>query len=47
MQENSKVKKYVNDIAKKMIIELIKRNKNLPATEIIKIKTMSGCSAIK
>ena len=47
MQENSKVKKYVNDIVKKMIIELIKRNKNLPATEIIKIKTMSGCSAIK
>ena len=28
-------------------IKLLKRNKNLPKTEVIKIKTMSGCSAIK
>mgnify|MGYP001250875143 CR=1 FL=1 len=47
MQDNSNVKSYLNEITKKMIIELIKRNEKLPATEIIKIKTMSGCSAIK
>ena len=30
-----------------MISELLIRNEKLPATELIKIKTMSGCSAIK
>jgi len=27
-----------------MLSELLKRNKELPETEIIKITTMSGCS---
>jgi ATP-binding protein involved in chromosome partitioning len=30
-----------------MLSELLKRNNKLPETEIIKITTMSGCSAIK
>ena len=30
-----------------MITQLLKRNKNLPPTEIVKITNMSGCSAIK
>ena len=33
-------------VTKKMLNELIKRNKNLPPTEVVRITTMSGCSAI-
>ena len=47
LQEDSIINKVFNEISKNMIYELLIRNKNLPATEIIKIKTMSGCSAIK
>jgi len=47
LQEDSIINKVFNEISKNMISELLIRNKNLPATEIIKIKTMSGCSAIK
>ena len=47
LQTNSLIKDVFSEISKNMISELLIRNKNLPATEIIKIKTMSGCSAIK
>ena len=47
LQEDSIINKVFNEISKNMISELLIRNKNLPATEVIKIKTMSGCSAIK
>jgi ATP-binding protein involved in chromosome partitioning len=30
-----------------MVSELLKRNENLPPTEIVRITTMSGCSAVK
>lgn len=35
------------DLTKNMIRELVKRNKDLPPTEVVKITTMAGCSAIK
>ena len=47
LQENSIVEEAFISITKNMISELLLRNKKLPATEVIKIKTMSGCSAIK
>ena len=47
LQDESEIKNTFNLISKNMISELLLRNKKLPATEVIKIKTMSGCSAIK
>ena len=47
LQDESGIKDTFNLISKNMISELLLRNKKLPATEVIKIKTMSGCSAIK
>ena len=47
LQESKIIKDIFNKISKNMISELLIRNEKLPATEVIKIKTMSGCSAIK
>ena len=47
LQDKSYIVDHFDTVTKNMIQEVIKRNKNLPKTEIIKIKTMSGCSAIK
>ena len=47
LQENSIIEKAFNTITKNMISELLLRNKKLPPTEVVKIRTMSGCSAIK
>jgi len=44
MQENTISESTFNKISKNMLSELLKRNKELPETEIIKITTMSGCS---
>ena len=44
MQENTISENTFNKISKNMLAELLKRNKELPETEIIKITTMSGCS---
>ena len=44
MQENTISENTFNKISKNMLSELLKRNKELPETEIIKITTMSGCS---
>lgn len=44
MQENTISENTFNKISKKMLSELLKRNKELPETEIVKITTMSGCS---
>lgn len=35
------------EITKNVVRETVKRNKNLPPTEAVKITTMAGCSAIK
>jgi ATP-binding protein involved in chromosome partitioning len=47
LQESKFINDIFNKISKNMISELLLRNEKLPATEVIKIKTMSGCSAIK
>lgn len=47
LQEGTILEKSFNDIAKEMVSELLKRNKNLPPTEVVRITTMSGCSAVK
>ena len=44
MQENTISENMFNKISKNMLSELLKRNKELPKTEVIKITTMSGCS---
>ncbi len=44
LQQDSPVAVSFNEITKKMLTELIKRNKELPPTEVVKITTMSGCS---
>ena len=35
------------EITKNMVTQLVKRNEELPPTEVVKITTMAGCSAIK
>lgn len=45
LQENTPLEKAFTEITKKALSELVKRNKDLPPTEIVKITTMSGCSS--
>jgi ATP-binding protein involved in chromosome partitioning len=47
LQEGTVLEKSFNDITKEMVSELLKRNANLPPTEIVRITTMSGCSSGK
>ncbi len=47
LQDETEIQSVFNDISKNMLSELLKRNNKLPETEVIKITTMSGCSAIK
>ena len=47
MQSGSIIEGVFEEITKKVVEETIKRNQNLPATEAVKITTMSGCSAVK
>jgi ATP-binding protein involved in chromosome partitioning len=47
LQEGTVLEKSFNEITKEMVSELLKRNTNLPPTEVVRITTMSGCSAVK
>jgi len=47
LQDETEIQSVFNNISKNMLSELLKRNNKLPETEVIKITTMSGCSAIK
>jgi len=47
LQDQTEIQSVFNNISKNMLSELLKRNNKLPETEVIKITTMSGCSAIK
>jgi len=47
LQKNSPLEKAFSNITKEMVSELLKRNANLPPTEVVRITTMSGCSAVK
>jgi len=45
MAEGSATQKAFEGITQKMLTELLKRNEELPETEIVRITTMSGCSS--
>ena len=47
LQNGTILEKSFNEITKEMVSELLKRNANLPPTEIVRITTMSGCSSVK
>ena len=44
LQDDSEIKKIFSEMTKTLIECLLERNKKLPPTEILKIKTMAGCS---
>ena len=47
MQTETSIESAFNTITQEVVQEVVKRNKNLPPTEAIKITTMAGCSAVK
>lgn len=47
LQEGTPVQKAFEDIARRTVEELVRRNEELPPTEITRITTMAGCSAVK
>lgn len=44
LQNDTPLEKAFTDVTKEMVSELLKRNANLPPTEVVRITTMSGCS---
>ena len=46
MQEDTIISNELKKITQNVVSEVIKRNKDLPVTEAIKITTMAGCSAV-
>jgi ATP-binding protein involved in chromosome partitioning len=44
LQDNTPLEESFSSITKNMLSELVKRNTELPETEVVKITTMSGCS---
>ncbi|TMM30650.1 Mrp/NBP35 family ATP-binding protein [Polaribacter aestuariivivens] len=47
LQEGTILEEAFNKITKEMVAQLLKRNENLPPTEVVRITTMSGCSSVK
>ena len=47
LQTATPVEKAFEQLTRNVVSELVKRNKDLPPTEAIKITTMAGCSAVK
>ena len=47
LQEDTLVRKTIDETTRKMVEELIHRNDKLPPTKVVKISNMVGCSAIK
>jgi ATP-binding protein involved in chromosome partitioning len=45
LQDNTVLEQAFIDTAKNMLSQLVKRNENLPPTEVVRITTMSGCSS--
>lgn len=46
LQENTAVSEAFDELTTRMVEELVKRNEDLPPTEITRITTMAGCSAV-
>ena len=47
LQEDSAVADAIHLITQNMVAQVVDRNKTLPPTQVVKITTMSGCSAVK
>ncbi|APZ45887.1 chromosome partitioning protein [Polaribacter reichenbachii] len=47
LQKDTVLEKSFSNITKEMVSQLLKRNANLPPTEVVRITTMSGCSSVK
>jgi ATP-binding protein involved in chromosome partitioning len=47
LQEGSVIETIFEEITRNVVREVVDRNKNLPATEAIKITNMAGCAAVK
>ena len=47
LQVATPTEKAFEELTRNVVQELVKRNKDLPPTEAIKITTMAGCSAVK
>lgn len=47
LQTGTAIEDAFVEITKNVVRETVKRNKNLPPTEVIQITTMAGCSAVK
>ena len=47
MQDGTPIALSFEEITRNVVEETVRRNKDLPATEAIKITTMAGCSAVK
>jgi len=45
LQDNTPLENAFSEITKNMLSQLVKRNKDLPPTEIVRITTMSGCGS--
>ena len=45
LQDNTLIETAFTEITKKMLTQLVKRNKELPPTEIVRITNTSGCAA--
>ena len=44
LQNNTPLEAAFAKITKEMVAQALKRNTNLPPTEVVRITTMSGCS---
>ncbi len=47
LQDDTPLEKAFIELTKNVVQEMVNRNKSLPPTEVIKITTMAGCSAVK
>ncbi len=47
LQDDTPLENAFIEITKNMVSQLVQRNKDLPPTEVVKITTMAGCSAVK
>jgi ATP-binding protein involved in chromosome partitioning len=47
MQTGTPTEKAFEELTRNVVEEVVRRNKDLPPTEAIKITTMAGCSAVK
>ena len=47
LQENTPVELAFKDLSQEIVKQVVNRNESLPPSEVIKITTMAGCSAVK